>query len=121
MTPLSFRDTVSLILEIVKQTPAIVIIDALDECHRERRSKILEALQAIITLSPNVVKVRYQVGTTRTLFASLRDLETSTYRQQITSKTFPDSLFISLIILSRKGHFSTAESRLSSGSRLLRR
>jgi hypothetical protein len=55
------------------------------------------------------------------LFASLRDLETSTYRQQITSKTFPDSLFISLIILSRKGHFSTAESRLSSGSRLLRR
>jgi hypothetical protein len=46
-----------LILELLEDNPAIIIIDALDECDPERRHDLLQALDTIIEYSTGLVKV----------------------------------------------------------------
>lgn len=46
-----------LILNLLENDPAIIIIDALDECDPARRHEILIALDTIIHRSANLVKV----------------------------------------------------------------
>lgn len=54
---LSLHDCNDLVLEITDQLPAIIIIDALDECDPLRRHELLEALRHIVVKSNNLVKV----------------------------------------------------------------
>ncbi|KAI4117701.1 MAG: hypothetical protein LQ345_002125 [Seirophora villosa] len=54
---LSLHDCNDLVLEITDQLPAIIIIDALDECDPLRRHKLLKALRHIVVKSNNLVKV----------------------------------------------------------------
>jgi hypothetical protein len=52
---LTIEDCTSLILELTLDNPAMIIIDALDEC--DENHKLLEALDKIISKSADVVKV----------------------------------------------------------------
>ena len=54
---LSVEDCTRLILELTKDSPATIIVDALDECDEETRYELLEALDKIIADSLEVVKV----------------------------------------------------------------
>ncbi|KAL8645974.1 MAG: hypothetical protein Q9210_006409 [Variospora velana] len=54
---LSLRDCKDLVLEITDQLPAIIVIDALDECDPLRRHQLLQALRDIVINSNNLVKV----------------------------------------------------------------
>ncbi|KAL8769068.1 MAG: hypothetical protein Q9209_004854 [Squamulea sp. 1 TL-2023] len=54
---LSLRECTDLILDITDQLPAIVMIDALDECDAFRRHELLQALRVIVQNSNNLVKV----------------------------------------------------------------
>jgi hypothetical protein len=54
---LSLKETTDLIINLLKTNPAIIIIDALDECDHERRPELLKALDRIIYESLNIVKV----------------------------------------------------------------
>ncbi|KAL9048781.1 MAG: hypothetical protein Q9206_005849 [Seirophora lacunosa] len=54
---LSLHDCNDLVLEITDQLPAIIIIDALDECDPRRRHELLKALRQIVVKSNNLVKV----------------------------------------------------------------
>ncbi|KAL8783475.1 MAG: hypothetical protein Q9213_004612 [Squamulea squamosa] len=54
---LSLRECTDLILDITDQLPAIVMIDALDECDALRRHELLQALKIIVQKSNNLVKV----------------------------------------------------------------
>ncbi|KAL8958324.1 MAG: hypothetical protein Q9193_004597 [Seirophora villosa] len=54
---LSLHDCDDLVLEITDQLPAIIIIDALDECDPLRRHELLKALRHIVVKSNNLVKV----------------------------------------------------------------
>ena len=56
-TKLSAKVSTDLILSIVEDCPAVIIIDALDECQPTRRYEILNALETIRTQSSNVVKI----------------------------------------------------------------
>jgi hypothetical protein len=49
MAAISFHETGSLMLKILKKVPAMIVIDALDECSRHRRPKLLQALTTILT------------------------------------------------------------------------
>ena len=54
---LSMQETVELILSLLFDTPATIVIDALDECDPARRHDLLDSLDAIIQNSANVVKI----------------------------------------------------------------
>jgi len=54
---LSVENCTRLILELTKDNPAIIIIDALDECEENTRHELLEVLDDIISKSAEVVKV----------------------------------------------------------------
>lgn len=54
---LTVDDCTRLILELTKDNPATIIIDALDECEESTRHELLEALNDIISKSAEVVKV----------------------------------------------------------------
>lgn len=57
LVPLTIDECVSLILEILENTSAIIIIDALDECDASRRHELLRALKKIVAEAANLVKV----------------------------------------------------------------
>ncbi|MCJ1378529.1 hypothetical protein MMC17_001628 [Xylographa soralifera] len=67
---LSLDETVDVILALLETNPATIIIDALDECHAERRQDLLLAMQKIIRRSQNLVK----------FFVSSRDDHDIVYR-----------------------------------------
>ena len=54
---LTVEDCTRLIIELTKTYPATIILDALDECERDTRHKLLEAFDEIISKSEEVVKV----------------------------------------------------------------
>ncbi|KAL8720548.1 MAG: hypothetical protein Q9181_007895, partial [Wetmoreana brouardii] len=54
---LSLRDCKDLILEITDQLPAVIVVDALDECDPLRRHELLHALRDIVRNSSNLVKI----------------------------------------------------------------
>jgi len=54
---LSLEDCVDLILALLKDNPATIIIDALDECDPALRCELLNALDKIIQDSPSIIKV----------------------------------------------------------------
>lgn len=54
---LSLEETVELILELLKENPAIIIIDALDECNPLERRHLLSALDKIIYESSSLVQI----------------------------------------------------------------
>ena len=54
---LTATECVKLILAILENDPAIIIIDALDECDPARRHELLQALDTIIQISASLVKV----------------------------------------------------------------
>ncbi len=60
---LTVKDCTRLIIELTKDDPATIILDALDECEEDTRYELLEAFDSIISSSGNVVKI----------FASSRD------------------------------------------------
>jgi hypothetical protein len=49
--------TMEVILALLKDIPATIVIDALDECDPDRRHELLEALDTIIQQSASLVKV----------------------------------------------------------------
>ena len=53
---LSLDETVDLILDLLFDTPATIVIDALDECDPARRHELLDSLDTIIQKSANMVK-----------------------------------------------------------------
>jgi hypothetical protein len=54
---LTIDDCTRLILELTKDNPATIIIDAFDECDEESRYKLLDALDLIMASSKEVVRV----------------------------------------------------------------
>ena len=54
---LTVEDCTRLIIEITKDTPVTIVIDALDECEENIRYELLEALDNIISQSVKIVKV----------------------------------------------------------------
>ena len=54
---LSRQETVALILELLENSPATLVIDALDECDPSRRHELFSSLDRIIQNSANVVKI----------------------------------------------------------------
>ncbi|KAI4250807.1 MAG: hypothetical protein LQ352_005234 [Teloschistes flavicans] len=54
---LSLGDCRDIILELTSQSPAIIMIDALDECDPKRRHKLLHTLSSIVQNSSNLVKI----------------------------------------------------------------
>jgi hypothetical protein len=54
---LTVKDCTELILQLNAERPAMIIIDALDECNNETRHELLEALDRIISQSDKLVKV----------------------------------------------------------------
>ena len=54
---LSLDQTVALILDLLGNTPATIIVDALDECDPSRRHELLDSFDEIIQKSANVVKI----------------------------------------------------------------
>ena len=54
---LTVEDCTRLIIELTKNHPATIILDALDECEKSTRYQLLEAFNEMITKSTEVVKV----------------------------------------------------------------
>lgn len=54
---LTIEDCTEIILDLTDQNPAIIIIDALDECDPLRRHELLSALKLIIDKSASLIKV----------------------------------------------------------------
>ena len=54
---LDIDECVDVILELTKDRPAIIVIDALDVCQRETRSELLGGLDRILQESEHLVKV----------------------------------------------------------------
>lgn len=54
---LTVQDCTRLIIQLTKQSPATIVLDALDECEKHTRHEILEAFDEIISQSTEVVKV----------------------------------------------------------------
>ncbi|KAJ5370546.1 uncharacterized protein N7496_006638 [Penicillium cataractarum] len=54
---LSIDDAIELILAVLDETPATIVIDALDEADATRRHELLDGLETIIQKSINVVKI----------------------------------------------------------------
>jgi nucleoside-triphosphatase THEP1 len=55
--PLSLDETANLIIKLCNWKPAIIVLDALDECNNERRQKLLAALDCIIQKSKETVRI----------------------------------------------------------------
>jgi hypothetical protein len=54
---LTVADCTELILKLTDETPATIIIDALDECDEDLRYELLEALDVIVCKSVEIVKI----------------------------------------------------------------
>ena len=54
---LTVQDCTRLIVELTKDQPATIILDALDECEENTRHELLEAFDEIVCNSAEVVKV----------------------------------------------------------------
>ena len=54
---LTATECVELILAILDYDPAVIVIDALDECDPARRHELLQALDRIIQISASLMKV----------------------------------------------------------------
>ncbi|MCJ1273175.1 hypothetical protein MMC21_000964 [Puttea exsequens] len=54
---LTVNDCTSLIIELAKDQPAMIILDALDECEECTRHELLEAFNEIVKKSVDVVKI----------------------------------------------------------------
>lgn len=54
---LSIDDAIELILAVLDESPATIVIDAMDEADASRRHELLDALERIIQQSSNVVKI----------------------------------------------------------------
>ena len=54
---LTVEECTRLIIELTKDHPATIILDALDECEEITRHELLEAFDSIISNSANVVKI----------------------------------------------------------------
>jgi hypothetical protein len=54
---LSLEESTNVILQIIEDDPAIIVIDALDECDPVRRQDLLLSLRRIIRESTSVVKI----------------------------------------------------------------
>ena len=54
---LTVEECTRLIIELTKDHPATIILDALDECEETTRHELLEALDSMISNSANVVKI----------------------------------------------------------------
>ena len=54
---LTVQDCTRLIIDLTKNHPATIIVDALDECEESTRHELLEALDDIISNSAEIVKV----------------------------------------------------------------
>jgi hypothetical protein len=54
---LSLEECVDLILKITSEYPATIIIDALDECRRDRRHELLKALERILQRIDNPTRI----------------------------------------------------------------
>ena len=72
---LTVEECTRLIIELTKDHPATIILDALDECDEITRHELLEALDSIISNSANVVKIfvssRDDIDIVSTLVASI--------------------------------------------------
>jgi nucleoside-triphosphatase THEP1 len=55
--PLSLDEATDLIIKLSNTRPAIIILDALDECNNERRQKLMVALDRIIRKSEKPVRI----------------------------------------------------------------
>ncbi|PVG00856.1 hypothetical protein CPB86DRAFT_812717 [Serendipita vermifera] len=55
--PLSLQICVGLLLEITSQYPATIIIDALDECRRDKRHELLKALDRLLQRADNPTRI----------------------------------------------------------------
>lgn len=54
---LTVEDCTRLIIELTRDHPANIVLDALDECEENKRYKLLEAFESIIRSSGDVVKI----------------------------------------------------------------
>lgn len=79
---LDLEDTVKLLLALLESNPAIIVIDALDECNPTRRQELLNSLQTLIKESNNIVKV----------FVSSRDDHDLVHRLSRSSNLYIDAL-----------------------------
>ncbi|KAI1129531.1 hypothetical protein F5Y10DRAFT_264070 [Nemania abortiva] len=71
---LPLGDSYDLLLEILDDYPtAIIIIDALDECHPETRQKLLDKLEDILRKSPTLVKIFVSSREDQDIKYNLRD------------------------------------------------
>ena len=56
--PLSLKESISMLIRLTeKRRFSHIIIDALDECNRQEREHLLDALSQIMKESPGIVKV----------------------------------------------------------------
>ena len=53
----TIQDCTSLITQLTQDYPAIIILDALDECEEDTRHEILEAFDCILEQSTEIVKI----------------------------------------------------------------
>lgn len=54
---LTIKDCTDLILQLNTERPAMIIIDALDECDEATRHELLESLDKIVSQSESLIKV----------------------------------------------------------------
>lgn len=54
---LNVSDCTRLILQLTEHRPAVILIDALDECEEDARHELLEALDEIVQKSTEIVKI----------------------------------------------------------------
>ena len=54
---LNIDECVKIIVALLKDDPAFIILDGLDECERTQHQEILHALQVIIEESPMIIKI----------------------------------------------------------------
>ncbi len=71
---LTVQDCTRLIIELTKDHPATIILDALDECEESTRHELLEAFDEIISHSAEVVKVFVSSRDDIDIVSSLRDI-----------------------------------------------
>lgn len=71
---LTVQDCTRLIIELIKDHPALIILDALDECEENTRHELLEAFDEIISHSAEVVKVFVSSRDDIDIVSSLREI-----------------------------------------------
>ena len=80
---LTVQDCTRLIVELTKNHPAVLILDALDECEENTRHELLEAFDDIISNSTEVVKVFVSSRDDIDIVSSLRVLMLSFFRTDV--------------------------------------